>query len=271
MYLISVTIAMATVPRSLSPPRWGDDERKRQMEFLNKYVAVTGASGGIGRALSEHLAGLGLTVFGLDLVTDPNPPPGVRSLPVDLTVASSVDEAVASVYELTSGPVDLVCCAGIVENDVPAEEMSAEQFDAVIAVNLRGVFLSCRGFGRELLERGGGSIVNVASISGNYIVNRPQRQCAYNASKAAVTALSKCLAVEWATRGVRVNVISPGYVDTPLLSLKPHQWEQWKSEIVLGRFAEPVEMARAVAFLLSTESSYCCGTELVVDGGYSLR
>jgi NAD(P)-dependent dehydrogenase (short-subunit alcohol dehydrogenase family) len=75
------------------------------MEFLNEHVAVTGASGGIGRVLCEHLTGLGLTVFGLDLVRDPDPPPGVRSLPVDLTVASSVDEAVASVYELASGPV----------------------------------------------------------------------------------------------------------------------------------------------------------------------
>jgi NAD(P)-dependent dehydrogenase (short-subunit alcohol dehydrogenase family) len=241
------------------------------MEFLNKHVAVTGASGGIGRVLSGHLADLGLTVFGLDLVTDPAPPAGVRSLPVDVTVASSLDEAVASIYDLASGPVDLVCCAGIVENDVPAEEMSAEQFDAVMAVNLRGVFLSCRAFGRRLLDSGGGSIVNVASMSGNCIVNFPQHQCAYNASKAAVTALTKSLAVEWGPRGVRLNAISPGYVDTPLLSLKPHQFAQWKAGIVLGRFAEPLEIARAVAFLLSTESSYCCGTELVVDGGYSLR
>ncbi len=241
------------------------------MEFLNEHVAITGASGGIGRVLGEHLAGLGLTVFGLDLVRDPDPPPGVRSLPVDLTVASSVDEAAAAVYELASGPVDLVCCAGIVENDVPAEEMSIEQFDAVMAVNLRGVFLSCRAFGRRLLESGGGSIVNVASMSGNCIVNFPQHQCAYNASKAAVTALTKSLAVEWGPRGVRLNAISPGYVETPLLALKTHQFEQWKAGIVLGRFAEPVEIARAVAFLLSSDSSYCCGTELVIDGGYSLR
>ncbi|MGD0982816.1 MAG: SDR family oxidoreductase [Acidimicrobiales bacterium] len=241
------------------------------MEFLNKHVAVTGASGGIGRVLSGYLAERGLTVFGLDIVTDPAPPPGVRSLPVDVTVGSSVAEAVSSCYELASGPVDLVCCAGIVENDVPAEEMPIEQFEAVLAVDLRGVFLSCQAFGRRLLDSSGGSIVNVASMSGNCVVNFPQHQCAYNASKAAVTALTKSLAVEWGPRGVRLNTISPGYVDTPLLSLKPHQFEQWKAGVVLGRFAEPVEIARAVAFLLSTESSYCCGTELVIDGGYSLR
>ena len=241
------------------------------MEFLNKHVAVTGASGGIGRVLSGYLAERGLTVFGLDIVTDPAPPPGVRSLPVDVAVGSSVAEAVSSCYELASGPVDLVCCAGIVENDVPAEEMPIEQFEAVLAVDLRGVFLSCQAFGRRLLDSSGGSIVNVASMSGNCVVNFPQHQCAYNASKAAVTALTKSLAVEWGPRGVRLNTISPGYVDTPLLSLKPHQFEQWKAGVVLGRFAEPVEIARAVAFLLSTESSYCCGTELVIDGGYSLR
>jgi NAD(P)-dependent dehydrogenase (short-subunit alcohol dehydrogenase family) len=149
--------------------------------------------------------------------------------------------------------------------------MSSETFDAVMNVNLRGLFLSCRGFGRELLARGGGSIVNVASMSGNCIVNVPQRQCAYNASKAAVTALTKSLAVEWGPRGVRVNAISPGYVSTPNLSLKKDLFEQWKDETVLGRFADPSEISRAVAFLLSTDSSYCCGTELVIDGGYSLR
>jgi NAD(P)-dependent dehydrogenase (short-subunit alcohol dehydrogenase family) len=167
--------------------------------------------------------------------------------------------------------VDLVSCAGIVEGDVAAEDMTVEQFDSVLAVNLRGVFLGCQAFGRELLARGGGSIVNVASMSGNCVVNFPQRQCAYNASKAAVTALTKSLAVEWGPRGVRVNAISPGYVDTPILADKPHQFAQWKEGIVLGRFAEPVEIAKAVSFLLSVDSSYCCGTELVIDGGYSLR
>ncbi|HEY1828332.1 MAG TPA: SDR family oxidoreductase, partial [Acidimicrobiales bacterium] len=116
-----------------------------------------------------------------------------------------------------------------------------------------------------------GSIVNIASMSGNCIVNFPQRQCAYNASKAAVTALTKSLAVEWGPRGVRLNAVSPGYVDTPLLYDKPDQFAQWKEGIVLARFAEPLEIARTVAFLLSTESSYFCGAELVVDGGYSLR
>jgi NAD(P)-dependent dehydrogenase (short-subunit alcohol dehydrogenase family) len=241
------------------------------MEYFNAHVAVTGAAGGIGRVLSETLAADGLTVFGLDLVPDPDPPHGVTSLAVDVTSGASFERAVAAIYEEASGPVDLVSCAGIVEGDVAAEDMTVEQFDAVLAVNLRGVFLGCQAFGRELLARGGGSIVNVASMSGNCVVNFPQRQCAYNASKAAVTALTKSLAVEWGPRGVRVNAISPGYVSTPLLDDKRHQFAQWKEGIVLGRFAEPAEISKAVSFLLSVDSSYCCGTELVIDGGYSLR
>lgn len=167
------------------------------MEFANRQVAVTGASGGIGRALCAHLAEEGLSVYALDRV-EAEQRPGIAFVGTDVTVPSSLEAAVSSVYETAQGPVDLVCCAGIVEDNVAAEDMPIELFDAVLAVNLRGLFLSCQAFGRELLARGGGSIVNVASMSGNHVVNFPQRQCAYNASKAAVTALSKSLAVEWA-------------------------------------------------------------------------
>jgi NAD(P)-dependent dehydrogenase (short-subunit alcohol dehydrogenase family) len=241
------------------------------MEFLNKQVAVTGASRGIGRAISALLTAQGLSVFGLDREEPSEPVPGVQSINVDVTVASSIEAAVTLIYETAPGPVDLVCCAGIVEDDVAAEDMPIELFDAVLGVNLRGLFLSCQAFGRQLLARGGGSIVNIASMSGNNVVNFPQRQCAYNASKAAVTALTKSLAVEWGPRGVRVNAVSPGYVATPLLALKAHQFHHWIPGIVLERFGQPDEVARAVAFLLSTDSSYCCGTELLMDGGFSLR
>jgi NAD(P)-dependent dehydrogenase (short-subunit alcohol dehydrogenase family) len=107
-------------------------------------------------------------------------------------------------------------------------------------------------------------------MSGNRIVNVPQRQCAYNASKAGVTALTKSLAVEWGPRGVRVNALSPGYVDTPLNALKRHQHEEWKDRTVLHRFADTAEIAAAVGYLLSDEAAFCCGTELLIDGGYSL-
>jgi NAD(P)-dependent dehydrogenase (short-subunit alcohol dehydrogenase family) len=241
------------------------------MEFQNQRVAVTGASGGIGQAITSYLVAQGLSVFGLDRVEPPGAQAGVTAIKMDVTDPASVEEALVRVYETGPGAVDLVCCAGIVEDNVAAEDMSTELFDSIMAVNLRGVFLSCRSFGRELLARGGGSIVNIASMSGNHVVNFPQRQCAYNASKAGVTALTKSLAVEWGPRGVRVNAVSPGYVQTPLLALKTHQFHHWMPGIVLGRFGEPDEVARAVAFLLSNDSSYCCGTELLMDGGFTLR
>ena len=167
------------------------------MEFQNKHVAVTGASGGIGRAISARLVSQGLSVFGLDRVDCPEPLAGAHFVETDVTVLSSVEAAAAAVYAMVPGPVDLVCCAGIVEDNVAAEDMPLDVFEATLAVNLRGVFVACQVFGRQLLARGGGSIVNIASMSGNHVVNFPQRQCAYNASKAAVTALSKSLAVEW--------------------------------------------------------------------------
>jgi NAD(P)-dependent dehydrogenase (short-subunit alcohol dehydrogenase family) len=239
--------------------------------FEGRRIAVTGAAGGIGLAICGSLVEQGAQVHGLDLRGLDALPDGVESVPTDLTSEESVVAAVRGLYAVDDRPVDLVNCAGIVEDNVAAEDMSLAQFDRVLAVNLRGVFLTCREFGRALLARGGGAIVNIASMSGNAIVNHPQRQSAYNTSKAGVSALTRSLAVEWGPRGVRINTVSPGYVNTPLNSLKTDMHEQWKRESVLGRFAQPVEVARAVEYFLSKDSAFCCGTELLIDGGFSLR
>ncbi|NAZ87846.1 SDR family NAD(P)-dependent oxidoreductase [Kineococcus indalonis] len=239
--------------------------------FSGRRIAVTGGGGGIGLSLCAALRAEGARVHALDRRNLDDLPEGVEGTEVDLTSEASVRAAVRSLYAQDGTAVELVTCAGVVEDDVAAEEMSTDQFDLVVGVNLRGVFLSCREFGRELLARGGGAIVNVASMSGNAVVNAPQRQSAYNTSKAGVSALTRSLAVEWGPRGVRVNAVSPGYVDTPLNSLKAHMHEQWRRETVLGRFAAPQEVAGAVAYLLSDEAAYCCGTELLIDGGFSLR
>lgn len=230
-------------------------------------VAVTGAAGGIGSAICERLAAEGAHVFALDQ----RKADAGEWVEADVTSADSMATAALAVAARGGGVDGLVACAGTVEDDVAAEEMEPELFDQVIGVNLRGVFLACREFGRAMLEAGRGRIVNVSSMSGNEIVNFPQRQCAYNASKAGVSALTRSLAVEWGPRGVRVNSISPGYVDTPLLALKQHQHDIWKKDIVLGRFATPAEIAGSTAWLLSDDAEYCCGTDLLVDGGFSLR
>lgn len=239
--------------------------------FAGRRIAITGATGGIGHAIALRLVAEGAEVYGLDRQGLENLPDGVPGCEVDLTSATSVTAAVARLYADDDRPVDLVNCAGIVEDDVAAVDMPIEQFDAVIGVNLRGVFLACQAFGRELLARGGGAIVNIASMSGNAVVNYPQKQSAYNTSKAAVTALTKSLAVEWSPHGVRVNALSPGYVDTPLNHLKSHMHDVWKRDIVVDRFATPDEVAGSVAFLLSDDAAYYVGAELLMDGGYSLR
>ncbi|WP_040841892.1 SDR family oxidoreductase [Nocardia brevicatena] len=230
-------------------------------------VAVTGAAGGIGAAICRRLIDEGARVYALDRV------PGAvgEAVVVDVTDDASVAVAAAEIVQ-REGRVDgLVAAAGVVEDDIAAEDMTLAQWDHTMSVNLRGVFITDRTFGALMLEQGHGVVVNISSMSGNHVVNVPQKQCAYNASKAAVTALTKSLASEWADRGVRVNAIAPGYVSTPLLERKKHQFRQWLDATPQARMAEPSEIADAAAFLLSRESTYFCGSELLVDGGYSLR
>ncbi len=149
--------------------------------------------------------------------------------------------------------------------------MTTETWSRTIGVNLTGVFLTCREVGRVMLEQGGGGrIVAIASMSGAHVVNVPQRQVAYNASKAGVVAMVKSLALEWADRGVRVNALSPGYVDTPLLYDRTDLHPTWKERTPVGRFARPEEVAAAAGWLLSDEAAFCAGTELLMDGGYAL-
>jgi NAD(P)-dependent dehydrogenase (short-subunit alcohol dehydrogenase family) len=239
--------------------------------FAGRRIAVTGAAGGIGAAICASLLDEGARVHALDVKGLEALPAAVDTVEVDLTSEESVVAAVRRLYATDDTPIDLVTCAGIVENDVAAEDMPMSLYDAVMGVNLRGVFMTCREFGRELLVRGGGAIVNVASMSGNAVVNHPQRQSVYNTSKAGVSALTRSLAVEWGPRGVRVNAVSPGYVDTPLNALKKHMHDKWLGETVLGRFGTLREISAAVQYLLSEVAAFCCGTELLIDGGFSLR
>jgi NAD(P)-dependent dehydrogenase (short-subunit alcohol dehydrogenase family) len=236
-----------------------------------RRIAVTGAAGGIGGAIVARLLEEGAEPIALDVKGLDGLPDAVAKFEADLTSPESIARIVRQLYADDDRPVHLVNSAGIVEDDVAAEEMPIDQFDAVYAVNIRGIFITCQAFGRELLARGGGSIVNIASMSGNALVNYPQKQSAYNSSKAAVSALTRSLAVEWGRRGVKINALSPGYVDTPLNHLKQHMHETWKKDTVLGRFATPEEVAAAVVFLLGDESSYFLGAELLMDGGSSLR
>jgi len=231
-------------------------------------IVVTGAAGGVGHAVASWLADRGAQVFSLDR----RRPEAVVGTFVEVDVLSeaSVDAAVQQVVD-AAGRIDgLVAAAGLSEEPTPAEDMSLAVWSRTLGVNLTGVFLTCQRVGRVMLDQGSGRIVTVASMSGAHVVNTPQQQVAYNASKGGLVAMTKSIAYEWAARGVRVNALSPGYVDTPLLGSKHDLHEQWKSVTPLRRFAEPAEVAAAASWLLSDEAAFCCGTELLMDGGYTL-
>lgn len=231
-------------------------------------VVVTGAAGGVGHAVATWLAERGASVFSLDRRRPENPVG--TFVEVDVLSEESVDRAVQQVVD-AGGRIDgLVAAAGMSEEPTPAEEMSLEVWSRTLGVNLTGVFLTCQRVGRVMLAQGAGRVVTIASMSGAHVVNTPQQQVAYNSSKGGLVAMTKSLAFEWAARGVRVNALSPGYVDTPLLGSKYDLHEQWKSVTPLRRFAQPAEVAAAVGWLLSDEAAFCIGTEMLMDGGYTL-
>ena len=160
--------------------------------------------------------------------------------------------------------------AGICIN-APAEEMTYEQWSKVIDVNLNGIFLTDIAAGRYMLAHGGGSIINTASMSA-HIVNVPQPQCAYNASKAAVIQLTKSLAIEWAKRGVRVNSLSPGYIGTDLTLNSPTLIpliEQWNAMAPMGRLGKPEELESICVYLAGDTSTFTTGSDFIVDGAFT--
>ena len=231
-------------------------------------AVVTGAAGGVGQAVSRYLTDIGLRVFDLDRRRPESG--GGQYVAVDVADPDSIHRAVAEVRSSAARIDCLVVAAGLSEEPTPAEQMDAVVWQRTLAVNLSGAFFTCQSVGRVMLEQGSGRIVTIASMSGAHVVNVPQQQVAYNASKGGLVAMTKSLAYEWAERGVRVNALSPGYIDTPLLASKSYLHDRWKAATPLRRFAEPREVAAAAAWLLSDEAAFCCGTELLMDGGYSL-
>lgn len=236
--------------------------------FEGRVAAVTGTTSGIGRGIALALAREGARVFGLDIE-----PGGVgEHIECDVRDAASVSAAAHALLAASDGRLDhVVANAGIRGSDTPAEELPVEEWDAVLGVNLRGVFLALQAFGRPMLAAGRGSMVAIASMSGNRVVNVPQHTVPYNTAKAGVTALVRSLAVEWGPRGVRVNSVSPGYVSTPLLEADAALHAQWLPLTVPGRFASVEEIAAGTLYLLSDEAGSCFGTDLLIDSGYTLR
>ena len=245
-----------------------------EFSLQDRVAVVTGGGQSLGLAISRslHSAGAEMVIAEVNDETGPEAAEELEGMFVhtDVTDPASVRGMVETVID-EHGRIDvLVNNAGIVHN-IPSEEVPDEEWLAVISVNLNGAFWCCREVGKSMLERGSGSIVNIASMSG-IVSNHPQPQAAYNASKAGVITLTKSLAGEWASRGVRVNSVSPGYIRTPLteLGMSKTEWaEVWLASTPLGRLAEPQEIAPAVLYLASDAASFATGTNLVVDGGYT--
>jgi NAD(P)-dependent dehydrogenase (short-subunit alcohol dehydrogenase family) len=255
--------------------------------YLQKYdlkgrvAAVTGGGQGIGLACAQALGEAGARVAVLDLLPD-RVEAAVAELrgkgldatghQLDVTVSAQVDEVAARIARELGAPVSaLVNNAGVARSNVRAEDTSDEHWRFHMDVNVDGLFWCCRAFGRQMLEAGKGSIVNIGSMSG-FIVNKPQPQSFYNASKAAVHHLTRSLAAEWGARGVRVNAVAPTYVETPLTRFgmeDQSMYPTWIEMTPMRRVGQPDEIASVVLFLASDASSLMTGSIVLADGGYT--
>jgi NAD(P)-dependent dehydrogenase (short-subunit alcohol dehydrogenase family) len=250
-----------------------------KMRLDGKVAFVTGGARGIGKSIATAIAEAGCNVAIVDMdieeakkTADEIAKIGVKTLAIqtDVTNEADVNKMMDRILEVF-GKLDVAFCnAGICMN-IPAEEMTYNQFKKVIDVNLTGVFLTSQAAAKVMLKQGKGSIINTASMSG-HIVNVPQPQCSYNASKAAVIMLTKSMAVEFAKRGVRVNSISPGYIGTDLVLESPGLKvliDQWNALSPIGRLGRPDELQAIAVYLAGDTSDFTTGSDFIIDGAFT--
>jgi NAD(P)-dependent dehydrogenase (short-subunit alcohol dehydrogenase family) len=245
-------------------------------DLEGKVAVVTGGARGLGLSMARALARHGVRIGLVDLLEEVEESaaalPDAVGTTADVTSADDVAAAFAHVSKQLGSPSLLVNAAGITvwEDSLDA---TPESWRRVIDINLTGTFLCCQALGRACRDDGHpGAIVNVSSMSGR-VVNVPQHQTSYNASKAAVDQLTKSLAVEWAELGVRVNAVAPGYflsdMTRQFTESNPELAERWREMIPAGRMGEPQDLDGLVVFLCSDASAYIVGQSIVIDGAYT--
>lgn len=251
-----------------------------KMRLDGKKGYVTGGARGIGKATATAFveAGASVAIVDIDIAEAEKTAAELAKLTENKVIAVKCDctneEEVKNMIDTVVSELGgLDFChnnAGICINE-DAEKMTYQQWLKVIDINLNGVFLTDVYAGRYMLEHGGGSIINTASMSA-HIVNVPQPQCAYNASKAGVIQLTKSLAVEWAKKNVRVNSISPGYILTDLIAknegLTP-LIKIWNDLSPIGRMGKPEELQSVCVYLAGDTSSFTTGSDFIVDGSFT--
>jgi NAD(P)-dependent dehydrogenase (short-subunit alcohol dehydrogenase family) len=247
-----------------------------KFNLAGRTAVVTGGGQGIGFACARALGEAGARVVIAEKIAERamNAVEELRALRIeasfetlDVTDSASVDALAEKVGDATI----LVNNAGVAISDVRAEDTTDEHWRFHMSVNVDGVFYCCRSFGKRMLAKGQGSIVNIGSMSG-FIVNKPQPQSFYNASKAAVHHLTKSLAAEWGQRGVRVNAVAPTYIETPLTKFgmeNKTMADVWLEMTPMGRVGRPDEIASVVLFLASDAASLLTGSIVLADGGYT--
>ncbi|MCX5515356.1 3-oxoacyl-ACP reductase [Kaistia algarum] len=249
-----------------------------RFSMRGKISVVTGGNRGIGRAIAIGLAeaGSSVVIAARDEAKSEETLAelkriGVPAIAVHADVANRDDlEAMVETVARELGPIDVLVNNAGIGFHADALTLSDEDWQRLFAVNLDGVWKASQVVGNQMVKRGIGSIINIGSISG-LIINRPQWHSPYGISKAAVHHLTRSLAAEWATSGVRVNAIAPGYVKTEIASSEYEDYRHyWRDEVPMQRYATPEEIAPIALLLASDASSFVTGSVFVVDGGYTL-